>query len=133
MTSSRSDDNENNNNKSVDNISDNGDNEPFPEDVNGSDHMGSISESETSDYTSEDESFSPPRKILKKENQNQEVKQQPRKTRHTQRKVRQVQEQVEIQTAVQEEQKLYITWSKVTGNNSKIFEYTGTGCVQKFG
>jgi hypothetical protein len=29
--------------------------------------------------------------------------------------VRQVQEQVAIQTAVQEEQKLYITWSKVTG------------------
>jgi len=50
------------------------DSELFPEDVSDTEDMGSIPESETSDYTSEDESFPPPRKILKKENQNQEVK-----------------------------------------------------------
>jgi hypothetical protein len=52
--------------------------------------------------------------MLKKENQNQKAKQQPRK-KHTQKRVRQVQKQVAIQSAVQVWQKLYITWSKVTG------------------
>jgi hypothetical protein len=50
------------------------DSELFPEDVSDTEDMGSIPESETSDYTSEDDSFPPPRKLLKKENQNQEVK-----------------------------------------------------------
>jgi len=102
----------------VDSISDNSDSELFPGDVSGSEYMGTISESETSDYTSEDESFPPSTKILK-ENQNQEVKQQPRK-RHKQKRERQVQGHVAIQTAVQVEQKLYITWSNVTGKKKKL-------------
>jgi hypothetical protein len=85
VASSKSDDNENNNNTSADSISDNSDSELFSGDVSGSEYMGAISESETSDYTSEDESLPPPRKVVKKENQNQEVKQQPRK-RHKQKR-----------------------------------------------
>jgi hypothetical protein len=88
--------------------------------------------SETSDHTSDNENTPPPRKILKKENQKQEEKQQPRKG-HMQKRVRQVQEQVTIQPAMQEEQQLCITCSRVTGGNWKTFEYTATGRVQKLG
>jgi hypothetical protein len=67
VTSSLNDDSVNNNDTNVVSSSDNSDSQLFPEDVCGSKCMGSISESETSDYTSEDESFPPPRKILNKE------------------------------------------------------------------
>jgi DNA-directed RNA polymerase subunit N (RpoN/RPB10) len=50
-----------------------------------------------------------------------------------QKRVRQVQEQVAIQSATQGEQQLCITCSKVTGDNWKTFEYTVTGRVQKLG
>ena len=77
MSSSQSDDNENNNNASLDSSSKPSDGKLFPEDFSGSEYIRSTFKSETSDYSSEDEDFPLPRKILKKENQNQEGKQQP--------------------------------------------------------
>jgi hypothetical protein len=66
-------------------------------------NIGSTSNSETSDYPSDNEDSSPPRKILNKENLKQEGKQQTRKG-YMQKRAIQVQQQVTIQPAVQVQQ-----------------------------
>ena len=91
--------------------------------------FGQPPKSETSDHTSDNENSPPPRKILKKENQKQEGKQQLKKG-HMQKRVKKVQEQVTIQPVTQVERQLCITCSRVTGDNWQTFEYTATGRVQ---
>jgi hypothetical protein len=74
---SQSDGNENN--ASVDSSNVISDNKMSLEDDSGSEYIGSISNSETSDYTSDNEDSPPPTKILNKEKLKQEGKQQTRK------------------------------------------------------